>query len=164
MLTIKIVRFAVIVNKDRNKQTNKTGSSFPDGSLGSLPKKIKLSDKQEKKIPRKVNLSPLPSDDPMFDYQSPTYVSKDHSDSSDSNKGHDREFPPPTEKPDITEKDTADPQPDRPTDLASALNERPVQIMYNPDLVCDDSIFHVDEDIAQYYNKYRFKVLRNEQF
>ena len=40
----------------------------------------------------------------------------------------------------------------------------PVQIMYNPDLVCDDPIFHVDEDIAQYYNKYRFKVLTNEQF
>ena len=36
--------------------------------------------------------------------------------------------------------------------------------MYNPDLVCDDSIFHTDEDIAQYYNKNRFKVLTNEQF
>ena len=36
--------------------------------------------------------------------------------------------------------------------------------MYNPDLVCDDSIFHVDEDIAQYFNKYRFTVLTNDQF
>ena len=41
---------------------------------------------------------------------------------------------------------------------------RPVQIMYNPDLLSDDSIFHVDEDIAQYFNKYRFKVLTNDQF
>ena len=141
-----------------------TCSSFPDGSLGPLPKKRKLSDKPEEKIPRKVNLSPLPSDDPMFDYQSPTYVSEDYSDSSDSDKGHHREFPPPTEKPDITEGDTAGPQPDSPTDLDSAPNGRPVQIMYNPDLVCDDSIFHVDEDIAQYFNKYRFKVLTNDQF
>ena len=39
-----------------------------------------------------------------------------------------------------------------------------MQIMYNPDLVCDDSIFHVDEDIALYFNKYRFKVLTNDQF
>ena len=141
-----------------------TCSSFPDGSLGPLPKKRKVSDKPERKIPRKVNLSPLPSDDPLFDYQSPMYVSEDYSDSSDSDKGHHREFPPPTEKPDITEGDTADPQPDRPTDLDSAPNGRPVQIMYNPDLVCDDSIFHVDEDIAQYFNKYRFKVLTNDQF
>ena len=141
-----------------------TGSSFPDGSLGTLPKKRKLSDKQEGKIPRKVNLSPLPSDNPMFDYQTPTYVSEDYSDSSDFDEGHDGEFPPPTEKPDVMEKDTADPQPDKPTDLVFAPNGRPVQIMYNPDLVCDDSIFHVDEDIAQYYNKYRFKVLTNEQF
>ena len=141
-----------------------TGSSFPDGSLGSLPKKRKLSYKPEEKIPRKVNLSPLPSDDPMFDYQSPTYVSEDYSDSSDSDEGHDREFPPPSEKADVTEGDTADPQPDRPTDLDSAPNGRPVQIMYNPDLVCDDSIFDVDEDIAQYFNKYRFKVLTNDQF
>ena len=36
--------------------------------------------------------------------------------------------------------------------------------MYNPDLVCDDSIFHVDEDIVQYFSKYRFKVLTNDQF
>ena len=36
--------------------------------------------------------------------------------------------------------------------------------MYNPDLVCDDSVFHVDEDIAQYFNKCRFKVLSNVQF
>ena len=92
------------------------------------------------------------------------YVSEGYSDSSDSDEGHDREFPPPTEKPDVMEQDTANPQPDRPTDLVSAPNERPVQIMYNPDLVCDDSAFHVDEDIAQYYNKYRFKVLTNEQF
>ena len=35
--------------------------------------------------------------------------------------------------------------------------------MYNPDQVCDDSIFHVDEDIAQYFSKYRFKVLTNDQ-
>ena len=141
-----------------------TCSSFPDGSLGPLPKKRKLSDKLEEKIPRKVNLSPLPSDDPMFDYQSPTYVSEDYSDSSDSNEGHHREFPPPTEKPDISKGDTTDPQPDRPTDLESAPNGRPVQIMYNPDLVCDDSIFHVDEDNAQYFNKYRFKVLTNDKF
>ena len=141
-----------------------TGSSFPDRSLVSLPKKRKLSDKLEEKIPRKANLFPLPSDDPMFDYQSPMYVSEDYSDSIDSDKGHDREFYPPTEKPDVTEADTADPQPDRPTDLESAPDGRPVQIMYNPDLVCDDSIFLVDEDIAQYFNKYRFKVLTNVQF
>ena len=49
-------------------------------------------------------------------------------------------------------------------DLDSAPNGRPVQIMYNPDLVCNDSIFHVDEDIAQYFNKHRFKVLTNDQF
>ena len=36
--------------------------------------------------------------------------------------------------------------------------------MYNPDLVCDGSVFHVDEDIAQYLNKYRFNVLPNVQF
>ena len=59
----------------------------------------------------------------MFDYQSPTYVSEDYLDSSDSDEGHDRGFPPPTKKP-VTEKDTADPQPDRPTDLVSAPNER----------------------------------------
>ena len=140
-----------------------TCSSFPDGSLGPFPKKRKLSDKLKEKIPRKVNLSPLPSDDPMFDYQSPMYVSEHYSDSSDSDEGHHREFPPLTKKPDITEGDTADPRPDRPTDLDSAPNGRPVQIMYNPDLVCDDSIFHVDEDIAQYFNKYRFKVLANDQ-
>ena len=109
-------------------------------------------------------MSPPPSDDPMSDYQSPTYASEDHSDSSDFDEGHDRGFPPPSEKADVTEGDTADPQPDRPTDLDSAPNGRPVQIMYNPDLVCDDSIFHVDEDIAQYFNKYRFKVLTNDQF
>ena len=91
----------------------------------------------------------------MFDYQSPTYVSEDYSDSSDSDEGHHREFPPPTEKPYITEGDTADPQPDRPTDLDSAPNGRPVQ---------DDSIFHVDEGIAQCFNKYSFKVLTNDQF
>ena len=141
-----------------------TCSSFPDGSLSPLPTERKLSDKPEEKIPHKVNLSPLPSDDPMFDYQSPMYVSEDYSDSSDSDEGHHREFPPPTEKPDIRKGDTADPQPDRPTDLDSAPNGRPVQIMYNPDLVCDDSIFHVDEDIAQYFSKYRFKVLANDQF
>ena len=62
----------------------------------------------------------------MLDYQSPTYVSEDYSDSSDSDEGHDREFPSPTEKPDATEGDTADPLPDRPTDLDSAPNGRPV--------------------------------------
>ena len=112
-----------------------TGSSFPDRSLGPLPKKRNLSDKPEEKIPRKVNLSPLPSDDPVFDYQLPTYVSENYLDSSDPEEGHDREFPPPTEKPDVTEGDTANPQPDRPTDLDSAPNGRPVQIMYNLDLV-----------------------------
>ena len=136
----------------------------PEDVLDLCQKKRKLSDKPEEKIPRKVNLSSLPSHDPMFGYQSPTYVSEDYSDSSDSDEGHHREFPPPTEKPDITEGDTADPQPDRPTDLDSVPNGRPVQIMYNPDLVCDDSIFHVDEDIVQYFNKYRFKVLTNDQF
>ena len=140
-----------------------TGSSFPDGSLGTLPKKRKLSDKLEEKISRKVNLSPPQSDDPMFDYQSPTNVSEDYLDSSDFDEGHDREFSPPTEKPDVTEGDIADPLPDRPTDLDSAPNGRPVQVMYNPDLVCDDSIFHADEDIAQYFNKYRCKVLTNDQ-
>ena len=140
------------------------GSSFPDESLGSLPKERELSNKPEEKIPRTVNLSPLQSNDPMFDYQSPTYVSEDYSDSSGSDEGHDKKFPPLSEKADVTEGDTADPQRDRPTDLDSAPNGRPVQIMYNPDLVCDDSIFHVDEDIAQYFNKYRFKVLANDQF
>ena len=38
-------------------------------------------------------MSPLPSDDPLFDYQSPMYVSEDYSDSSDSDKGHHKEFP-----------------------------------------------------------------------
>ena len=85
-------------------------------------------------------MSPLPSDDPMFDYQSPTYVSEGWSDSSDPDEGHDRDFPPPTKKPDVTEGDTADPQTDRLTDLDSAPDGRPVQIMYNPDLLCDDSI------------------------
>ena len=51
----------------------------------------------------------------MFDYQSPTYVSEGYSDSSDSDECHLREFPPSTEKPDNTEGDTADPQPDKPT-------------------------------------------------
>ena len=76
----------------------------------------------------------------MFDYQSPTYVSEGWSDSSDPDKGHDRDFPPPTKKPDVTEGDTADPQTDRLTDIDSAPNGRPVQIMYNPDLLCDVSI------------------------
>ena len=141
-----------------------TCSSFPHGSLGPLPKKRKLSDKPGEKIPRKVNLSPLPSDDPLFDYQSPMYVSEDYSDSSDSDEGHHKEFPPPTENPDVSKGDTPDHQPDRPTNLDSAPNGRPFQIMYNPDLVCDDSIFHIDEDIAQYFSKYRFKVLTNDQF
>ena len=79
-------------------------------------------------------------------------------------KAMDRDFPPPTEKPDIPEKDMANPQPDRPIDLDSASNGRPVQTMHNPDLVCDDSVFHVDEDIAQYFDKYRFEVLTNVQF
>ena len=89
----------------------------------------------------------------MFDYQSPTYVSEDYSDSSHSDEGHKREIPLSTKNPDVTEGDTADPLPDRPKDLDSACNGRPVQIMYNPDLVYDDSIFHVDEDITQYFNK-----------
>ena len=127
-------------------------------------KKRKLSDKPEETVPLKVNLSPLPSDDPMFDYQSPTYVSEDYSDSSDSDEGHDRDFPPPTEKLDVLEEDMANPQPERPTDLDSAPKGRPVQTMYNPDLVCDDTVFHIDEDIARYSNKYRFKVLSNVQF
>ena len=38
-------------------------SAFSGGSLGPLPKKRKLSDKPEEKIPRKDNLSPLPPDD-----------------------------------------------------------------------------------------------------
>ena len=69
-----------------------------------------------------------------------------------------------TESLDVTEGDTADLLPDRPTDLDSACNGRPVQIMYNPNLVYDDSIFHIDEDITQYFNKYRFKVLTDDQF
>ena len=36
--------------------------------------------------------------------------------------------------------------------------------LHHPYLVCDDSISHVDEDIAQYFNKCRFKVLTNDQF
>ena len=36
--------------------------------------------------------------------------------------------------------------------------------MYNPDLDCDDLDFYVDEDISQYFNKYRFKVLSDVQF
>ena len=95
------------------------GSSFPEGSLRYLPKKRKLFDKPEETIPRKVNLSPLP-DSPVFDYQSPTYVSEDYSDSSDSDEGHDRDFPPPTEKPDVPEEDMANLQPERSTDLDSA--------------------------------------------
>ena len=104
-------------------------------------------------------MSPLQSDDPTFDYQSPTYVSEDYLDSSDSDEGHDRDFPPSTEKPDVPEEDMANPQPDRPTDLDSAPNGRPVQTMYDPDLA-----FHVDENIALYFNKYMFKVLTNDQF
>ena len=95
----------------------------------------------------------------MFDYQSPTYVSEDCSDSSDSDEGHYRAFPPPTEKPDALKEDMTNPQPDRPTDIDSALNGWPVQT-----LVRGDSVFHVDENIAQYFNKYRFKVLTNVQF
>ena len=120
--------------------------------------------KMATKIPHKDNLSPLPSDDPMFDYQSPTYVSEDYSDSSGSDEGHDRDFLPPTEKPVVPEEDMANRQPERLTDIDSATKGRPVQTTYNPDLVCDDSVFHVDEDIAQYFNKYRFKALSNFQF
>ena len=76
----------------------------------------------------------------------------------------DRDFSPPTEKPDVPEEDMTNPQSERPTDLDSVPKGRPVQTMYNPDLACDDSVFHVDEDIAQYFNKYRFKVLSNVQF
>ena len=89
----------------------------------------------------------------MFDCQSSVYVSEDYSDSSDSDEGHDRDFPPPTEKPDVLEEDMANPQPDRPTEPDSAPNGQHVQTMYNPDLDCDNSVFHVDEDIAQYFNK-----------
>ena len=56
----------------------------------------------------------------MSDYQSPTYVSVDYSDSSDSDEGHDRDFPLPTEKPDVPEEDMANPPPERPTDLDSS--------------------------------------------
>ena len=79
-----------------------------------------------------------------------SYVSEDYSDSSDSDKGLDRNFPPPTEKPDVLEEDMANLQPERPTctDLDSAPKGRPVQTMYNPDLVCDDSVFHIDLDIV----------------
>ena len=58
----------------------------------------------------------------------------------------------------------ADPQPDRTTEPDSGPNWRPIKTMYNPDLDCDDSVFHVDEDIAQYFNKYRLKVLTDVQF
>ena len=87
------------------------------------------------KIPHKVNLSPLPSDDTVFGYQSPTYVSEDYSDSSGSDEGHDRDFLPPTEKPVVPEEDMANPQPERLTDIESATKGRPVQTTYNPDLV-----------------------------
>ena len=55
----------------------------------------------------------------------------------------------------------ANPQSDRPTELESAPNWRHIQTMC---VDCDDSVFHVDEDIAQYFNKYRFKVLTDVQF
>ena len=64
-------------------------------------------------------------------------------------------IPPPTEKPDVLEEDMTNPQPDRLTDLDSAPNGRPDQTMYYSDLVCDDSVLHDDEDIAQYVNKYK---------
>ena len=82
-------------------------------------------------------MSPLPSDDPMLDYQSPTYVSEDYSDSSGSDEGHDRDFLPPTEKPVVPEEDMANPKPERLTDIDSATKGRPVQTTYNPDLVCE---------------------------
>ena len=66
---------------------------------------------------------------------------KVYSNSSDPDEGHDTDFPPPTEKPDVLEEDMANPQPDRPTDLDSAPNGKPVQTTYNSDLVCDDSVF-----------------------
>ena len=61
------------------------GSSFPDRSLGSKPKKKNLLDRLEEK---------LLSDNPTFDYQSLTYISQDYSNSSDSDEGYDWEFPP----------------------------------------------------------------------
>ena len=50
------------------------GSSFPDRSLGSKPKRKTLGQTQGK-IPHKVNFSPLLSDNPTFDHQSLTYMS-----------------------------------------------------------------------------------------
>ena len=100
----------------------------------------------------------------MFDYQSPTYVSEDYLDSSDSDEGHGRDFPPSTKKPDVPEEDMANPQPDRPTGPFSTPKWRSIQTMYNPDLDCDDLIFHVGEDIAQCSNKYWFIVLTDVQF
>ena len=54
----------------------------------------------------------------MFYYQSPSYISEDYSDSSDSDWGYDRprEFPQPDEKPNVPEGDMDQPQPDRPTE------------------------------------------------
>ena len=58
----------------------------------------------------------------------------------------------------------ANPLPDRSTEPDPAPNWSPIQTMYNPDLDCDDSVFHADEDIVQYFNKYRFKVLTDVRF
>ena len=84
-------------------------------------------------------MSPLPSDDPMFDYQSPTYVSEDYSDSSDSDESHDIEIPPPTEKPDVTR------------EILLTLNLTGQQIFSTLMKYCT---------IIQY----RFKVFTNDQF
>ena len=86
------------------------GSSFPARSLGSKLNKKKTLGRTRRKIPHKVNFSPLLSDNPTFDYQSLTYISQDYSDSSDSDEGYDWEFPPPTEKPDVLLGDMAQPQ------------------------------------------------------
>ena len=106
------------------------GSSFPDRSLGSKPKKKKTLGQTQGKIPHKVNFSPLLSDSPTFDYQSLTYISQDYSDFSDSDEGYDWEFPPPTEKPDVLLEDMAQPQLSMPTEPDSAPNWSPVQSMY----------------------------------
>ena len=76
-----------------------TGSSFPDGSLGSKKaQKRKLSGKPEEKIPCKVNLQCLTTSHQHI-------FLKAIRTSSDSDKGHGRDFPPPKEKPDVPEVD-----------------------------------------------------------
>ena len=95
-----------------------------------LNQKEKTIGQTQGKIPHKVNFSPLLSDNPTFDHQSLTYISKDYLDSSDYDEGYDWEFPPPTEKPDVLLGDMAQPQLDMPTEPDPAPNWSPVQSLY----------------------------------